>query len=52
MNPRRDVVEWALQTFDYKSQPDLQKGLDLVKDRQAIPELKELILNTLEKKGL
>ena len=52
VNPRRDVVEWALQTFDYKSQPDLQKGLDLVKDRQAIPELKELILNTLEKKGL
>ncbi len=51
VNPRKDVVEWALQNFEYKSQPKVQEGLDLVEDRQAIPELKELILNTLELKG-
>lgn len=48
-NPRRDVVEWALKHKE-------ELGLTLVKPEfvgkyQAVPELKELILNTLEKKG-
>ena len=48
-NPRRDVVEWALKHKE-------ELGLTLVKPEfvekyQAIPELKELILNTLGKKG-
>ena len=48
VNPRKDVVEWALKTFDFKSQLKVQNGLGLVEDRQAIPELKELILKTLK----
>lgn len=48
INPRRDVVEWALQNLDYKSQLKVQDGLGLVENRQAIPELKELVLKTLK----
>ena len=47
VNPRKDVVEWALRNFNFKSQPKVQEGLGLVEDCQAIPELKELILKTL-----
>lgn len=50
-NPRKEVVEWALTNFDYKSYQDTWIGFDFIEDRQAIPELKELIRNTLEKKG-
>ena len=45
VNPRKDVVEWALKTFDFKSQTS---ELNLIKDRQAIPELKELIFQSLQ----
>ena len=45
VNPRKDVVEWALKTFDFKAQTS---ELNLIKDRQAIPELKELILKALK----
>ena len=48
INPRRDVVEWALKNLDYKSQLKVQDGLGLVENRQAIPELKELILKALK----
>ena len=51
VNPRNEVVEWALDVFDYKSQPNIHLELDFVESRQAIPQIKELILNTLEKKG-
>ena len=49
INPRKDVVEWALK---HKEELDLKKvNPGFIKEYQAIPELKELILNTLEKKG-
>ncbi len=50
INPRKDVVDWALKTFDYKGNKDTWL-IKLINERQAIPELKELILNTLGKKG-
>ena len=47
INPRKDIVEWALKNFDFKSQLNVQNELGLVEDRQAIPELKELIFQSL-----
>ena len=38
----------SLQNFNFKSQPKVQEELGLVEDRQAIPELKELVLKTLK----
>lgn len=51
INPRKDVVEWALKTFDFKSNSNIKSGLYLIKKCQAIPELKEVILNNLCEKG-
>ena len=49
INPRKEVVKWALQHKDELgiSNEEISKAVKY----QAIPELKELILNTLEKKG-
>lgn len=49
-NPRKDVVEWALK---HKEELGL-KGVKrkFVEEYQVVPELKELILNTLGKKGV
>ena len=48
-NPRKEVVKWALK---HKEELGLSKvAREFIEEYQAIPELKELILNTLEKKG-
>ncbi len=54
VNPRRDVVEWALEIFDYRSQRKIDGGFSIItdEDRQVIPELKELIVKKLEKKDI
>ena len=44
-NPRKDVVEWALKHKDELNFRGVPK--DFIEERQAIPELKELILKTL-----
>lgn len=48
-NPRKDVVEWALQHKEELGLKKVKRGF--IAEYQAIPELKKLILNTLEKKG-
>ncbi|MBP5344275.1 MAG: hypothetical protein J6Y85_04305 [Alphaproteobacteria bacterium] len=51
-NPRREVVEWALETFNYKDR-DLALPCWLkIEEWQTNYQLKELILNTLEKEGV
>ncbi|MBP5343773.1 MAG: hypothetical protein J6Y85_01690 [Alphaproteobacteria bacterium] len=54
VNPRRDVVEWALDTFNYMSQRKIDGGFSIITDenRQANPELKELIFKKLGKKDI
>lgn len=49
INPRKDVVEWALEHKDELGFNYVEP--EFVEKYQAIPELKELILNTLELKG-
>lgn len=49
INPRKDVVEWALKHKDELRLTTVNR--EFIEKHQAIPELKELILNTLEKKG-
>ena len=51
VNPRKQVVEWALKNFDYNSYKVTCEWFRFIDERQAIPELKELIINTLEKQG-
>ena len=48
-NPRKDVVEWALKHKNELGLNDVDH--EFIEKHQAIPELKELILNTLELKG-
>ena len=51
INPRKDVVEYALENKDYFYPTDTKKQEDIknfVKKYQAIPELRELILNSLK----
>ena len=46
INPRKDVVEWALA---HKDELDLRNvNPDFIKEHQAIPELRDLILKTLK----
>ena len=48
-NPRKDVVEWALE---HKDELGISKrDMSEVAKYQVIPELKELILNSLNDKG-
>ena len=50
-NPRKDVIEWALK---HKDELGLNKiKPEFIEEHQAIPELKEMILNNLyEKEGI
>ena len=45
INPRKDVVEWALKHKDELRLTTVKR--EFIEKHQAIPELKELILNTL-----
>lgn len=48
-NPRKDVVEWALKHKDELKLNNVDH--EFIEKHQAIPELKELILKELGKKG-
>ena len=45
INPRKDVVEWALKHKDELQLTTVKR--EFIEKHQAIPELKQLILNTL-----
>ena len=48
-NPRKDVVKWALKHKDELNFRGIPP--EFIEERQAVPELKELILKELGKKG-
>ena len=51
INPRKDVVEWALKHKDELGIKNVKR--EFIEQHQAIPELKEMILNNLyEKEGI